>query len=104
MNNLEEQVGVSDVSFVKHEGQLQDIAVTLAWMADYQAEYGFDGWYFDNANTSDDLIDDYEFIRQVRTDTCDVKSLKSLLTLTNDAVCSVQNLRSRCISRSFLML
>jgi len=49
------------------EGQHQDISVTLDWMRDFQAEYNLDGWYFDNADTGD-LVDDYDFMRQVRTD------------------------------------
>ncbi len=55
-------------SYWDYEEQHQDIAVTLNWMKNFQEEYGFDGWYFDNANVSDDVIDDYDFIRQVRTD------------------------------------
>jgi hypothetical protein len=45
----------------------QDIAVTLQFMREFQEEYDFDGWFFDNADTGD-LIDDYDFMRQVRTD------------------------------------
>jgi hypothetical protein len=48
-------------------GRHQDIQVTLQWMKKFQQEYGFDGWYFDNADVGD-LIEDYNFIRQVRED------------------------------------
>ena len=51
-----------------NEGQRQPTETTLDWMRAFQAEWDLDGWYFDNANTSDNLIDDYRFIRQVRTD------------------------------------
>lgn len=49
------------------EGQNQDMAVTLQWMRDFQADYGFDGWYFDNADAGG-FMEDYNFIRQVRSD------------------------------------
>jgi parallel beta-helix repeat protein len=48
-------------------GQKQSLSVTLGWMREFQAEYGFDGWYFDNADAGD-VVEDYDFIRQVRTD------------------------------------
>ena len=48
-------------------GLHQDISVTLQFMRDFQQEYDLDGWYFDGADVGA-LIDDYHFIRQVRTD------------------------------------
>jgi hypothetical protein len=48
-------------------GQHQDIATTLAWMKDFQTQFNLDGWYFDNADAGG-FLDDYNFIRQVRTD------------------------------------
>ncbi|MFH1170194.1 MAG: fibronectin type III domain-containing protein, partial [Candidatus Vogelbacteria bacterium] len=48
-------------------GQHQDISTTLEWMKNFQAEFNLDGWYFDNADAGG-FLDDYNFIRQVRTD------------------------------------
>ncbi len=48
----------------------QEIAVTLNWMKAFQEEYGFDGWYFDNADAGG-IMNDYNFMRQVRLDTGD---------------------------------
>lgn len=48
-------------------GQHQDVNVTLQWMREFQAQYGLDGWYFDNADVGS-ILDDYNFMRQVRTD------------------------------------
>ncbi|MFH1379495.1 MAG: FlgD immunoglobulin-like domain containing protein [bacterium] len=45
----------------------QDIETTLEWMRSFQAEFNFNGWYFDNANAGG-FDNDYHFIRQVRTD------------------------------------
>ncbi|MEK7540888.1 MAG: LamG-like jellyroll fold domain-containing protein, partial [Patescibacteria group bacterium] len=49
------------------QGQHQNIQVTLQWMRGFQQEYRFDGWYFDGADVGS-LIEDYNFIRQVRKD------------------------------------
>ena len=48
-------------------GEHQDISTTLDFMRGFQQEYDFDGWYLDGANVGE-LIDDYNFIRQLRTD------------------------------------
>ena len=62
------------------EGQHQDIETTLQFMRDFQQQYNLDGWYFDNAEAGDlgpdgnlpgALMDDYNFMRQVRTDVSD---------------------------------
>jgi hypothetical protein len=50
-------------------GQKQSSALTLEWMRTHQNTYHLDGWYFDNASQSyTSLIEDYNFMRQVRTD------------------------------------
>ncbi|MHC4526916.1 MAG: LamG-like jellyroll fold domain-containing protein [Planctomycetota bacterium] len=48
-------------------GQRQEISVTVDWMKSFQEEYDLDGWYFDNGDAGG-FLDDYEFMRQVRTD------------------------------------
>ena len=52
------------------EGQRQNISTTLQWMREFQQEYNLDGWYFDNADAGT-LLEDYEFIKQVRRDVGD---------------------------------
>ncbi|MHC4527548.1 MAG: fibronectin type III domain-containing protein [Planctomycetota bacterium] len=47
--------------------ETQEISVTLAWMRKFQEQYGFDGWYLDGGDAGG-FLDDYNFIRQVRTD------------------------------------
>ena len=49
-------------------GQHQNYTVTLEWMREFQQKYNLDGWYLDSADCSIDLMDDYDFIRQIRTD------------------------------------
>jgi hypothetical protein len=48
-------------------GQHQPVETTLQMMRELQDMWHFDGWYFDNANAGN-LIEDYRFMRQVRTD------------------------------------
>lgn len=48
-------------------GGHQDPQTTVAWMKDFKEDYGFDGWYCDSASAGE-LIEDYKFIRQLRTD------------------------------------
>ncbi|MHC4842347.1 MAG: fibronectin type III domain-containing protein [Planctomycetota bacterium] len=55
-------------------GQYQPVAVTLKWMREFQDRHNFDGWYFDggvNCGQFGDLIEDYQFTRQLRTDVGD---------------------------------
>ncbi len=48
-------------------GQTQPLDTTLQWMREFQRDFGFDGWYFDNAEAGD-FLGDYGFIKQVRAD------------------------------------
>lgn len=48
-------------------GQHQHYTVTLAWMKEFQEDYGFDGWFFDNSDAGC-VADDYDFMRQARSD------------------------------------
>jgi hypothetical protein len=50
--------------------QGQDIQVTLDWMRSFQEEHDLDGWYMDNGDAGG-FLDDYDFMRQVRTDVGD---------------------------------
>ena len=50
--------------------QGQDRSVTLEWMRGFQETFNLDGWYFDNADAGG-FLDDYNFIKQVRTDVGD---------------------------------
>lgn len=50
--------------------QGQNPTVTVKWMKRFQEDYHFDGWYLDTANAGE-LIEDYNFIRQVRNDVGD---------------------------------
>jgi hypothetical protein len=43
----------------------QDVDTTLNFMDHFRQDYGFDGWYFDNADVGD-LREDYYFINSVR--------------------------------------
>ncbi len=45
----------------------QTASATLEWMKEFQTEYDLDGWYLDNGDVGD-LVEDYDFMRQVRTD------------------------------------
>ncbi|MEK7622171.1 MAG: dockerin type I domain-containing protein [Patescibacteria group bacterium] len=51
-------------------GQLQDTDITLDWMKNLQIEFDLNGWYFDNAEAGG-FLDDYRFMRQIRTDVGD---------------------------------
>ncbi|HEY4476755.1 MAG TPA: fibronectin type III domain-containing protein [Candidatus Paceibacterota bacterium] len=48
-------------------GEHQAITTTLNWMKGFQSELKLDGWYFDNSDAGG-IKEDYNFIRQVRTD------------------------------------
>ncbi|MBD3271927.1 MAG: hypothetical protein GF384_05265 [Elusimicrobia bacterium] len=48
-------------------GEHQEVSLTLVFMKYFQDQYNLDGWYFDNGDAGE-IIDDYQFMRQVRTD------------------------------------
>ncbi|MHC4478224.1 MAG: LamG-like jellyroll fold domain-containing protein, partial [Planctomycetota bacterium] len=48
----------------------QDVQVTLDWMRSLQEDNNLDGWYMDNGDAGG-FLDDYDFMRQVRTDVGD---------------------------------
>ncbi|MBN1392762.1 MAG: right-handed parallel beta-helix repeat-containing protein [Sedimentisphaerales bacterium] len=51
-----------------NETEHQDMEVTLQWMREFQKEYGLDGWFIDSSKTGYELINNYHFFRQLRTD------------------------------------
>jgi len=51
----------------RREWVFQDRDVTINFLWELRREYGFDGWYFDNAD-SGDFLQDYYFIRQMRSE------------------------------------
>lgn len=64
--------GVEGVSYqsllaLNPQGERQDIETTLEFMRQFRADYGFDGWYFDNADAGS-LADDLYFIKSIRQD------------------------------------
>ena len=52
-------------------GQHQPNSTTLQWMRQFQTDYSFDGWYLDGGANTGSLLENYNFIKQLRSDVGD---------------------------------